>query len=624
MYIRFPSRIANGLAWRQKHWRERINVFLASLRRRSLTKTVFVGITGSVGKTTAKDLTVAVLAQGGSAKGNSLGLNYLNDMAKVVLELPRDLCFAVLEVATSGPGTIDPRIRLCRPQIAAMTVIGRDHIKKFGSMEAIAEEKAKLIKALPEHGTAVLNRDDPLIRAVSERTRANRLWFGTARDADLRLLQARSHYPEPLILELSYKGRDYTCRTGLYGTHLAVPALAAIGIGLAAGLSVEQAIAGLAHAQTTPGRMQVVLGTDGVTFLRDDFKAPHWTLQTTLDFLKNAQAQRKVAVIGTFSDYSLSASKLYPKVARRVREVADLVIFIGPHALRALKARTDEHDHGLQGFTQIREAHAYLTQALQKGDLVLLKGTNRVDHLVRLYLARERPVNCWVADCGKNRFCDRCELIAREDSSEEQALSYSRSEESTTGATGLRTVLVVGLGNPDEGYANTPHNIGAETLDLLAKRFKKSWAKIKQGEITELEVDGCDVILFKPGVMMNNSGRVVKDFQLEMGIDNRKIIVVHDDIDLPLSDVRLKYRGSDGGHKGLRSVFDALGNVGFMTRVRIGVRLEETDTKSSRDVVLKPFASHESELVQKALDKAIEMIKKAIHGLNLSVDSETT
>lgn len=617
--MRFPRRYKEGIDWRRRYWQERINVFLATIRRRFLTRTTFIGITGSVGKTTAKDLTVAVLKQHGITRGNSLGLNYLNDMAKAILELDRDVRFAVLEVATSGPGTIDPRVRLCRPQIAAMTVIGRDHFKQFGSMEAIAEEKAKLINALPKDGTAVLNRDDPLIRAVSEDTRARRLWFGKAIDADLRLIEACSEYPDPLILRISYRGEEYTCRTGVYGTHLAVPALAAVGIGLAAGLPIEKAIAGLADAETTPGRMQIVTGSDGVTFLRDDFKAPHWTLQTTLGFFKDARAQRKVAVIGTFSDYSLSASKLYPKVARRVREVADLVVFVGPHALRAVKARANEDDHSLQGFTEINEAHNYLKQVLREGDLVLLKGTNRVDHLVRLILARERSVSCWVSDCGKNRFCDRCQQLDRGGVSNEQEPSYSHDEEGTSAATVSDTILVVGLGNPGDDYANTPHNIGAETLDRLAEEFKRDWTRANHGEIAEFEIDGCEVLLLKPGVAMNNSGVAVKALQRKMGIDRGRIIVVHDDVDLPLTQVRLKYRGSAGGHKGLKSIFDALGNLGFMTRIRVGVRSREATKEALRDTVLRPFASEDSELVKVSINAAVEMVKKAVRECDLSI-----
>ena len=607
------TRFKQALAWHKEFWNKRLTLARARFKRRRLANTVFVGITGSVGKTTTKDLAVSVLSRKAPTQGNRLGLNYLDDMAKAVISVRQSDLFAVFEVATSGPGTIDERIDLVSPSIAVMTVIGRDHIKSFGSIEAIAEEKAKLIMALPETGTAVLNRDDPLIRSVGEKTSASQLWFGIAEDADLRLLEARSDYPEPLTLTLAYQGQNYICRTNLYGTHLAVSVLAALGIGLAAGMSMEEAIAGLADASTTSGRMQIVQKPDGVTFLRDDFKAPHWTLQTTLDFLKNAQAKRKVAIIGTLSDYSLSASKLYPKVARRLRDVTDLVIFVGPHALRALKARTGENDDTLRGFTQIQDAHQFLQEELRAGDFVLLKGSNRADHLVRLMLARYQPVTCWITDCGWNRFCDACEFIQREDFDKNQhsynAVSDNNAEstESDCGAW-----LVVGLGNPGEDYADTPHNIGGAVLDRLAQQLQKAWSKEPEGHIIRTCLHDQEVILFKPGSFMNDSGTVVEALRQRLKVSRKKVMVVYDDIDLPLSEVRLKTSGSDGGHKGLRSLFSVLSNDGFMPRVRVGVRSSNADGSDARSIVLSRFTSEDQLQVETALERAIALISQSL------------
>lgn len=614
MKINFVDRIKAGSVWRYKNLQASIKLIQAKIWRASLNKAKFIGITGSVGKTTTKDLTVSVLEEHGKTKGNTLSLNYLSDIAKAIVELPRNVRFVVLEIATSGPGTIDDRVQLCRPDIAAMIVIGRDHIKKFGSMEAIAEEKAKLINALPETGTAVLNQDDPLIRNVAAKTKAQKLWFGTSEDADLRLLDATSNYPETLVLKLIHEGHHYTCTTGIYGIHLAVPVLAAIGIGLAAGLSIEDAIVGVANAKPTTGRMQIVTDIDGVTFLRDDYKAPHWTLQTVLDFMANAKAERKVAIIGTLSDYSLSASKLYPKVARKLREVADLVVFVGPHALRALKARNGEDDIGLQGFTQIRDAHRFLEKELRQGDLVILKGSNRADHLVRLILARQQHVGCWIADCGKNRFCDRCEFIEGNGVVDTQVCPPAEADIDLS-ITASSPYLIVGLGNQGTAYDDTPHNMGAAVLDRLAQSLgnDKEWVDVPEGTILQANIEKSDVILFKPGAMINHCGPMVDALRRRMSIHPKKIIVAHDDTDLPLSEVRLKYSGSDSGHKGLRSIFSALGNDGFMTRVRVGVRTSNNTDHDSRAIVLKRFSEDDGCLVIEGLEKSSSLIRDALN-----------
>ena len=624
------TRLKLALAWRREMWRERYTLARARRKRARLGDTVFVGVTGSAGKTMTKDLAVLVLSRKANTKGNRLSLNHLSDIARELISINEGVGFAVFEIATRGPGTIDKRIDLVRPSIAAMTVVGRDHIKSFGTMEAIAEEKGKLIMALPEDGTAVLNIDDPLVRAVGERATMRRIWFGASPEADLRVLEKHSSYPDPLTLILAYQGQTYTCVTGIHGTHLTVPVLAAIGIGLAAGLPLQECMAALKDVPTTPGRMEVVACQGGVTFLRDDYKAPHWSLQMVLDYLGEARAERKVAVIGTLSDYSLSASKLYPKVARRAMEVADLVVFVGPHALRALKARGNDNEHRLVGFTEIEDAHRFLQAELRAGDLVFLKGTNRVDHLVRLLLAREKPVSCWIQDCGWNRFCDACpRLVSPSVPSGNRSTPMAASPEDGE-ITALNTTmealpegladtapeawLVVGLGNQGEKYAGTPHNVGYEALDLLARRSSVDWIPDCDGLMSRVEVFGHQSVLFKPGTAINLTGPVVERVRRRLGISPDRIIAVHDDADLALPDVRLKRKGSDGGHKGLRSLFSALRNDGFMPRIRIGIRAPQDREAATKSLVLQHFAPEDQPAVREGLERAAILVEELIGG----------
>jgi len=614
------ARVSNALAWRLRAWRDRLLLARARRHRERLRDTVFIGITGSVGKTTTKDIAVAVLARHAPTRGNAASLNYLIDLARVVLATRRSERFAVVEIGISTPGSIDEKIALARPSIAALIVVGRDHIKAFGSMEAIAEEKGKLILALPPEGTAVLNADDPLVRAVGERARAGKLWFGSSPGADLRLVCASSSYPETLTLVVAYQGREHTCVTGLHGTHLTMPVMAALGLALAAGMPIEKAVAALMDTQTTPGRMQLVAGADGVNFIRDDYKAPHWSFQAALDHLQSARALRKVAVIGTLSDYSLSASKLYPKVARQAREVADLVVFVGPHALRGLKVRESENDRSIVGFTEIEAAHRFLQVELRAGDLVLLKGSNRADHLVRLLLARSQPVTCWTFGCGLNRFCDACPRI---DAAEVVTLQRHADTANLAGHDGVDAApppepaapdgessngwLWVGLGNPGPAYENTPHNVGFAVLDRLAGEAA-AWTRCAEGLVARLKIKGHDIWLLKPGTPLNLCGPAVESMRRRQGLRLDRVVVVHDDTDIAPGDVRLKSSGSDGGHKGLRSVIAAFGNDGLFKRVRIGVRGDIGGSKSARNVVLTQFDDAGRAAIQGGLERAADML----------------
>jgi len=614
--------LSKALQWRLKRWCFKINTRRALWKRsKRLSHVRFVGITGSAGKTMTKDLAVSVLSQRWRARGNHAGLNYLDDMAKLILSLRGDEQFCVVELAINKPGEIDKRIALVRPEIVAFTVVGRDHIKNYGSVEGIAKEKAKAIEALPDHGVAVLNMDDPLVHEAGKSLERRKLWFGSSAEADLRLISCESTYPDPLTLEIEYQGVRRRFATSLHGTHLAVPALAAIGIGLAADLSLDQCIEGICAAQTTDGRMQIASAPDGIDFIRDDFKAPHWSFQMALDYLDNAKAKRKVAVIGTLSDYSLSASKLYPKVARKALTAADLVVFVGPHALRALKARTEGNAHALHGFTETEDADRFLHEHLKSGDLVLLKGSNRADHLVRLFLSRTRTVNCWSQSCGWNRFCDACPRL---DQVPPVKLTHSREtlsdrhdvdvQSDTGGAHGVAAKdssswLVVGLGNEGDDYTGTPHNAGFDAIDRLASDMDAQWSRNEEGNICEIWLADKKLYLFKAHGLINRTGPAVHEVCRHLSIPASHVLVIHDDADLRIGDVRFKAKGSDGGHKGLRSVLSSLENDGFMPRIRIGVRFDQNEDSEARSIVLERFTELHQPALSEAFGKVLPMLE---------------
>jgi UDP-N-acetylmuramoyl-tripeptide--D-alanyl-D-alanine ligase len=385
----------------------KIRYLLAGLHRRRINHVTFIGITGSAGKSTTTDLAAAILAQFGPCQ-QTFQYNMLSTIIGRVWHTRKAHRYCVAELSTYGPGTLDLSVRLFKPDIAVITMIGRDHYSAFKSMEAIAAEKEKVVLALPPHGTAVLNIDDPLVRKMGERCHRRIIWFGKCEGATLRLIEVHSRWPEPLTLQFDYQDRIYEVRTQLHGTHMAIPVLASLGVALAADLPLEKAITAIAQVQPIEGRMQMMIGNDGVVFIRDDCKAPHWSLREPLTFLQEARADRKVAIVGMISDVSGDNTQKYKKFCRQIRESADIVVFVGPHAHRALRARQNESDTTIQGFSSIRHAATYLQTELRKGDLVLLKGSFKADHLLRLIINRDRPIQCWKDQCNMEVFCDKC------------------------------------------------------------------------------------------------------------------------------------------------------------------------------------------------------------------------
>lgn len=165
-------------------------------------------------------------------------------------------------------------------------------------------------------------------------------------------------------------------------------------------------------------------------------------------------------------------------------------------------------------------------------------------------------------------------------------------------------VLVVGLGNPGEGYEKTRHNLGFYVLDSL---YDGDWEKEEIYMYAEQEMGGAAVVLIKPLTYMNLSGLAVKDASERWKVPPELILVVSDDVDLPLGRLRLRLRGGPGGHKGLASVVSALGTQEF-PRLRLGIgRPREGDLVS---YVLSPFEEEELREVEDMVERAAEAVRK--------------
>ncbi len=511
-------RIRRELKWSLKH-------AYARMRRTILgRRTTFVGITGSAGKTTTTDLAAAVLSVAGPCH-QTKEFNAEMFVVKTIMETRWQHRFCVAELSARGPGTLDRKVWTFRPDISVITVVGRDHISAYESVEQIAEEKGKVVTALPPDGVAVLNIDDPLVRAVGEGCGRRVVWFGGAEGATLRLVGARSVWPEPLTLQVEYEGACHEVRTRLHGTHMAVPVLAALGVGVAAGVPLERALTALAAVQPPEGRMQAADGGNGVWFVRDDWKAPGWSFPIALEFLKAADARRKVAIVGTISDTTGNSTKEYKKFCKKAREAADLVVFVGSHAHRGLRARREEDGESVQGFSSIRQAAAYLQQELREGDLVLLKGSNKEDHLVRLLLNRSSPVQCWRDHCEETHFCDVCPKLHVPSADVSSAPAVAPRREGAV-------PVFVGLGNPGAEYQNTAHNVGHRVLDALVQDSGGAWTEAPEGWTSSIDLDGVTVRLLKPAAAMNQNGGAVRCFLDRVGGLPEHCTLVHDDADL--------------------------------------------------------------------------------------------
>jgi UDP-N-acetylmuramoyl-tripeptide--D-alanyl-D-alanine ligase len=554
---------------------------LAPPYRRFLDRTVFIAITGSVGKTTTKDLVAGILAHRGDVTKTVQGGNQPVDIARSILRTRRRHRFSVHEVGVGKfgqPGIIDRAAALIRPSIAVVTTIGDDHIGAYGSREAIARDKGKIVEALSERGTAVLNADDPLVSAMRDRCRGRVLTYGRAHDAQVRIENVTCRWPQSLAFDVLHGGERVHVATRLYGEHSAGPALAALATAVAAGLPVAAAARALAEIPPTPQRMCPVV-RNNVTFMRDDAKAPLWTLPATFEFLSSAEASQRILVIGTISDFSAKSRHVYLNAARRALAVADHVIFVGAHASHAIRARRHPHDNAVQAFNNLAAARAYVATVVRPGALVLLKGSN--DDRLQLLMLDPFPANV-----------GRMAASAASRPASDDELAFG----------------IIGLGNDDHRYAGTRHNVGFACLDRLASRFGVTFATGEHAYVARVRLRGACVYLVKPRCVMNASGPALLRALSELRLEPDRSVLVHDDVDLDVGRVRGRILGGAGGHRGVRSVLEAFEDYRF-ARVKIGIGKPVAQC-TLQDHVLGRFGPDEEELVSRGMDAGAE---QALH-----------
>ena len=584
--------------------------------RQMLRRPVFIGVAGSAGKTTTKELLLGLLAHKGMGVGNIGSFNNVEEIAKALLRARPSHDFFVTELSEDRPGAMDQPLALTQPSVGIITVFEDDHRAAFDSRQAVAAEMGKLVAALPVAGTAVLNADDPMVLAMATRCIAKVITCGVSPAAELRAQHISSVWPDRLEMMVEHGGERVRLRTQLCGTHWVPSVLGAIGGGLAVGRTLEECAQGIASVAPFDGRMQPVTMTDGVTFIRDDFKAPLWTLDACFEFMRTARAARKIMVIGELSDVGPEKGKKYARAAAQAQDVADLTVFVGHWSSSVLKARKVGAEGELNAFVHVQEAAQYINSISRPGDLVMLKGTNKQDHLARIPLSRSGEVNCWRDDCRRVSFCNQCSERMSPSGAPQGLSPLPAKAIPGTAASDIFSVapdeqVIVGLGNPEPRYAGTPHNIGYEVVDQIATCHGLSWTAVPDAWITRGSSQGEAVCLLKIATPMNSSGTGLRQLSQRMRFKPEQCLLVFDDLAMPLGSVRTRLSGGAGGHRGVASILEAFQTDAFR-RVKVGVG-QAAAGLSRIEYVLKPYAVEDRSTVEDAIVTAqarvLELIK---------------
>jgi UDP-N-acetylmuramoyl-tripeptide--D-alanyl-D-alanine ligase len=350
---------------------------LAAYHRGLFTPTV-LGITGSVGKTSTKEVTAAVLRRRYRTLKNPRSFNTEATMPIALLQLERHHEVAVLEMGTFGPGEITLLAQLARPQIGIVTNVGPSHIERMGSLEVIAQAKSELVQALPTDGHAILNIDDERVRAMAKVTTAQPFFYGLDPTADLWADRIEGRGLEGIAFRAHHAGEAVVLRLPLLGRHSVHTALAATAAGLLLGLGWDAIVDGL-RDESAQLRLLAVPGIGGATLIDDTYNASPASSLAALNLLADLDGRRIVA-LGDMLELGHFEEQAHRIVGRRVAEVAQQLIVVGSRA----RWIADEAQAGGMPGDQImivdsnEAVIALLREQMQPGDYVLVKGSRGV------------------------------------------------------------------------------------------------------------------------------------------------------------------------------------------------------------------------------------------------------
>jgi UDP-N-acetylmuramoyl-tripeptide--D-alanyl-D-alanine ligase len=349
-----------------------------------------IGITGSVGKTSTKELTADLLARKYTILKNKGNRNNEIGLPLTLLELDEQHDCAVLEMGFYVPGEIRLLCEIAQPQVGIVTNVGTVHAERAGSQSMIAKGKAELVQSLPDgpQGVAILNMDDPWVLYMFGKTRAKVLSYGIKDDADLSASQIESYGLDGISCVLTYKGEDHKITSPLMGNFSVYTILRATAAALAEGLEWATITTTLAKSQMNL-RMRRVPLANGVMVLDDTYNAAPESTIAALELLKTLQG-RRVAILGDMLELGQYEKPGHQSVGEVAAETVDVLILVGSRSKITAESAVE---HGfdqskLKWYPESETAAMKVAGLIKKGDIVLIKGSNSM-HMDKILNALE-------------------------------------------------------------------------------------------------------------------------------------------------------------------------------------------------------------------------------------------
>jgi UDP-N-acetylmuramoyl-tripeptide--D-alanyl-D-alanine ligase len=345
-----------------------------------------IGVAGSNGKTTAKEMTAAILAAAGACLATRGNLNNHIGVPLTLLRLTNEHRFAVIEMGANHPGEVAALAEVARPSIGLITNAGAEHLEGFGSLEGVARAEGEMVAGLPPTGTAIINADDEFAALWRGLTRAQVVTFGVRERADFRASEVRTELAATGLrtrFRLHSPAGGTAIELALAGAHNIANALAAAAAAASAGATLTHIAAGLSAMRAVPGRLQFKRSKSGAWLIDDSYNANPSSMRAAIEVLASLEGRRWLA-LGDMAELGQYAPAAHAEIGEFARAAGiERLYATGELMHRAV----DSFGAGAQWFADASVLTHALTRALTSAGpevRLLIKGSrfNRLERLV--------------------------------------------------------------------------------------------------------------------------------------------------------------------------------------------------------------------------------------------------
>ena len=341
---------------------------------RSRLEIPFVGVTGSVGKTTAKEMTASVLSERWPVLKTEKNFNNQLGVPLTLARIEPRHRAAVVEMGISHFGDMETLAKMVRPNVMLFTNIGRAHLEYLGDRAGVFREKTSVLQWMDDDALVICNGDDDYLRTLSCRQR--RITFGLSEDCDVRAEDVRDFGLAGSACTIVAKGRRIPVRIFAYGAHMVYAALEGAAVGIEFGLTDEEISAGIANFVPVDGRAGIVQ-TDRLTIVNDCYNANPDSTASAIRSLGRTQGARKVAILGDMGELGADGPRLHRETGRIAAEAgADVLLTCGVLAAEIADGAREGGVQQVQHFETLPALVEALPEALQEGDCVLVKASH--------------------------------------------------------------------------------------------------------------------------------------------------------------------------------------------------------------------------------------------------------